>query len=56
VRLRSKLDTLRLPCFWLHGRVLTLPAFGEFTGGHAVGSQRSAKERLFVVAQAVTEI
>jgi uncharacterized protein len=56
VRLRSKLDTLRLPCFWLRGRVLTLPAFGEFTGGHAVGIRRKANERFFVVAQTVTEI
>lgn len=26
-------DTLRLPCFWQRPGLLTLPAFGEFTGG-----------------------
>lgn len=34
--LRGRLDQLRLPCFWLHQGVLTLPAFGAFTGGHAL--------------------
>jgi DNA ligase-associated metallophosphoesterase len=29
-------DRLRLPCFCLRGREIVLPAFGEFTGGHAV--------------------
>lgn len=28
--------SLRLPCFHLHGNILTLPAFGSFTGGHVV--------------------
>lgn len=36
VVLRSRHERLRLPCFWLHGRVLTLPAFGAFTGGWEV--------------------
>jgi len=36
VRLRGRHDRLRLPCFWLRDRVLTLPAFGAFTGGHEV--------------------
>ncbi len=29
-------DRLRLPCFLMRGRLLVLPAFGEFTGGAAV--------------------
>lgn len=35
VRIRSKLDTLRLPCFYLDKfrQQLILPSFGEFTGG-----------------------
>lgn len=36
VTLSGRADRLRLPCFWLSGRVLTLPAFGAFTGGHRV--------------------
>lgn len=36
VRLKSKLDNLRLPCFYLdHAQnMLILPSFGEFTGGY----------------------
>ncbi len=38
VRLRSPTDSLRLPCFFVEHdqRRLTLPSFGEFTGGHEV--------------------
>ncbi|MEO1590241.1 MAG: ligase-associated DNA damage response endonuclease PdeM [Cyanobacteria bacterium J06632_22] len=38
VVLRSQLDRLRLPCFYLEKaqRCLTLPAFGDFTGGYEV--------------------
>ncbi|KPQ33920.1 MAG: putative phosphoesterase [Phormidesmis priestleyi Ana] len=38
VRLRSPTDSLRLPCFFVERdqRRLTLPSFGEFTGGHEV--------------------
>ena len=38
VRLKSRLDHLRLPCFYWEPRYnrLTLPAFGEFTGGYDV--------------------
>ena len=32
-------DRLRLPCFVFEDRSATLPAFGEFTGGHTVTSQ-----------------
>lgn len=36
VRIQTKLDRLRLPCFYVdHSRrLLMLPSFGEFTGGH----------------------
>lgn len=43
-RISSKLDTLRLPCFHfdaVHG-TLTLPSFGEFTGGHEVSLKQGA--------------
>ncbi|MEO1395858.1 MAG: ligase-associated DNA damage response endonuclease PdeM [Cyanobacteria bacterium J06634_5] len=38
VRLRSRTDSLRLPCFFVEHdhRRLTLPSFGEFTGGYEV--------------------
>ncbi len=38
IRLRSRTDSLRLPCFFLEKdqRRLTLPSFGEFTGGYEV--------------------
>lgn len=39
VRLRSRTDSLRLPCFFVEHdqRRMTLPSFGEFTGGYEVG-------------------
>jgi uncharacterized protein len=40
-------DRLRLPCFHLGPQVGLLPAFGAFTGGHAV--RRAADDRVFVV-------
>jgi uncharacterized protein len=56
VHLRTRFDHVRLPCFWLRGSMLTLPAFGEFTGGHAVERDpASASERIFVVAESVME-
>lgn len=38
VKLRSRTDSLRLPCFFVEPahRRLTLPSFGEFTGGYEV--------------------
>lgn len=51
-QLKGRLDQLRLPCFWLHEGVLTLPSFGAFTGGHALDLQggRIAQGRAFAVA------
>ncbi|MBK9243729.1 MAG: ligase-associated DNA damage response endonuclease PdeM [Burkholderiales bacterium] len=43
-------DTLRLPCFWQRVDLLTLPAFGEFTGGAPI--QRERGDRVFAVADA----
>ncbi|MGB0715074.1 MAG: ligase-associated DNA damage response endonuclease PdeM [Phycisphaerae bacterium] len=37
---------MRMPCFYLQEGVLTLPAVGAFTGGHAV--QPTAGEEVFV--------
>lgn len=39
-------DRIRLPCFTIHNCVLTLPAFGSFTGG-----QRQTAERVFPVTE-----
>jgi uncharacterized protein len=38
VKLRSRTDSLRLPCFFVERdeKRLTLPSFGEFTGGYEV--------------------
>jgi DNA ligase-associated metallophosphoesterase len=41
-------DSLRLPCFWQRAGLLTLPAFGEFTGGAAI--QREAGDRVLAAA------
>jgi DNA ligase-associated metallophosphoesterase len=41
-------DRLRLPCFHFGTRVGVLPAFGDFTGAHAV--RRTQGDRVFAVA------
>jgi len=41
-------DTLRLPCFWQRTGLLTLPAFGEFTGGAPIA--RETGDRVLAVA------
>lgn len=40
----------RLPCFWLAGRQLVLPAFGGFTGGADIAAREG--DRVYVVAGA----
>ncbi|MBL8379018.1 MAG: ligase-associated DNA damage response endonuclease PdeM [Burkholderiales bacterium] len=45
-RLSGKRDALRLPCFWLGPNTGVLPAFGDFTGGHAITP--APGDRLFV--------
>lgn len=43
IRLKTQLDDLRLPCFYLEKQAnrLTLPSFGEFTGGFEVSLSSS---------------
>jgi len=44
VRIRTKLDNLRLPCFYLDQtqNMLVLPSFGAFTGGYEVKLKKGA--------------
>lgn len=53
LHLRGRTDSLRLPIFWLHHGVLTLPAFGEFTGGFAVNPAAHPGGEAFVVGEKV---
>lgn len=48
LRMRGRIDRLRVPCFWLRGDALILPAFGEFTGGWPVSAK--AGEQVFAIA------
>ena len=48
--LRAGRGSLRLPCFLLGADRAILPAFGAFTGGHAV--RPAAGERVYVTADA----
>lgn len=47
VTLRDGSLSLRLPCFWLQSKSLTLPSFGDLTGGHEV--PQSSPGRVFAV-------
>lgn len=51
LRLKSRLDRLRLPCFYLERspHLLILPPFGEFTGGHEVTLKKGTAA--YVVAE-----
>jgi metallophosphoesterase superfamily enzyme len=42
-------DALRLPCFWQRDGLLTLPAFGEFTGGASI--ERETGDRVLAIAE-----
>jgi DNA ligase-associated metallophosphoesterase len=42
-------DHLRLPCFWFGDDVGVLPAFGAFTGMHAI--RASVGDRVFAIAE-----
>ena len=55
VRIRTKLDDLRLPCFYLDQtqNVLMLPSFGEFTGGYEMPLKRGAIAYTIVEQQIV---
>lgn len=54
VRLGGRHDSLRLPCFWRQGHLLTLPAFGEFTGGWTIDP--AAEDEVFVVSDRVQKV
>lgn len=55
VRIKTKLDNLRLPCFYLDQteNVLTLPSFGEFTGGYEMPLKSGAIAYAIVEQQIV---
>ena len=55
LRLRTRGDGLRVPCFHVTPRLAVLPAFSEFTGGSVI--RPKAGERAFAVtANTVIEI
>lgn len=55
VRLRAAGTRARLPCFVVDPRMLVLPAYGVFTGGHPVVGRK--ERRLLVAAgEAVVEV
>jgi DNA ligase-associated metallophosphoesterase len=49
VRLHSRLDRMRLPCFWFEEKIGILPSFGSFTGGAEVSPSR--KGQLLAIAE-----
>jgi DNA ligase-associated metallophosphoesterase len=49
--LKTRLDTLRLPCFFLEQHRLILPSFGSFTGGYEMRLKPGAIA--YVVAEGV---
>lgn len=50
LKLKTKLDSLRLPCFYFDEKqnLLVLPSFGEFTGGYEV--ELTAHSTAYVIA------
>lgn len=46
--LSGRRESVRLPCFWLGEAVGVLPAFGAFTGTHAISPE--AGDRVYAVA------
>lgn len=47
LKMRSSMDRLRMPVFWLRERHAVLPSFGGFTGGY--GITRQTGERIYAV-------
>jgi uncharacterized protein len=45
-RLKTRTESLRLPCFYTRNQCLVLPAFGEFTGGWTITADEA--DRVFV--------
>lgn len=55
IRTRVGRERLRSPVFWYRGDSAVLPAFGQFTGGHAIGP--AAEDRVWLVDQgAIVEL
>lgn len=48
VRIATRSEGARLPCFWLGEHCGVLPAFGEFTGAYTITPQ--AQDRVYAVA------
>lgn len=48
VKMAAGPERLRVPCFWLRGACLVLPAFGSSTGGQEV--RREPGDRIFLAA------
>ena len=49
VRVSGRLDSVRLPCYWLRADVGVLPAFGAFTGAHEIAP--GPGDRVYAVAE-----
>lgn len=47
IHLRSAHDAVRVRCFWAQANLLVVPAFGVFTGGHAISP--SDTDQVFVL-------
>ena len=50
----GRVRRLRVPCFWLRGKALVMPAFGEFTGLQMI--EREAGDRVWIAAGHVVGI
>lgn len=50
IRIKTRLDNLRLPCFYLElpQNVLMLPSFGEFTGGYDLSLKPNSRAYVVV--------
>ncbi len=49
VRVGSRVDRMRLPCFWLQEDGGILPSFGSFTGGALI--QPGSRDRIIAIAE-----
>jgi DNA ligase-associated metallophosphoesterase len=49
LRLTSSADAVKLPCFWVRGRLGVLPAFGRFAAGASIA--REPGDRVFAIAE-----
>ena len=49
IRVAGRLDSVRLPCYWLRKSVGVLPAFGAFTGAHEISPEPD--DRIYALAE-----